>query len=159
MPASAHAPAASQPVVPSVVPFDMAEMSALADGISAPPAPAKEKPAPTPKASAQKAAESDDEEEQFSLKTRSMAEVLAEQGDYVGALDIYEELLKEAKTDNEKISLEDAIARLSADVSSVTPAAAGAPEKIAGPEKKGQDKGRLLDVLELLADRLESKAE
>ena len=34
----------------------------------------------------------DDSEERFSLRTRSMAEVLAEQGDIKGALDIYHEL-------------------------------------------------------------------
>lgn len=142
------------------VPFDMAEMSALAEGISKPAA----KPAAEARTASKTApaAEADDDEEQFSLKTRSMAEVLAEQGDYVGALDIYEELLAAAKSEEEKISLEDAIARLSAEVNAVAPAAPAAPEaKAAAPEKqgKGQGKGRLLDVLEMLADRLESKAE
>lgn len=108
-------------------------------------------------------ADADDEEEQFSLKTRSMAEVLASQGDYIGALDIYEELLKNAKSEEEKISLESAIARLSAEVS-VMPAAGISPAEAdndLAQDKpgKGQDKGRLLDVLELLAERLESKAE
>lgn len=155
----------SAPVQPAVA-FDLDEMSVLAVGINAKPAAdvgqsvadlddlfADDK-ADTP-------LDMEEEEEQFSLKTRSMAEVLAEQGDYVGALDIYEELLKAAKTEEEKISLEDAIARLSADVSATTPAAPSdsSEDKEPAPEKQGKGKGRLLDVLELLADRLESKAE
>lgn len=155
----------SAPVQPAVA-FDLDEMSALAVGINAKPAADVGQPVAdlddlfaddkvdTP-------LDTEEEEEQFSLKTRSMAEVLAEQGDYVGALDIYEELLKAAKTEEEKISLEDAIARLSADVSATTPAAPSdsSEDKEPAPEKQGKGKGRLLDVLELLADRLESKAE
>lgn len=152
--------APSQVRQPSVS-FDLAEMSALADGAASTSkavlAPEWKKAAPMPVVEA--AADADEEEEQFSLKTRSMAEVLAEQGDYVGALDIYEELLKQAKSAEERAGLEDAIARLSADVSAapvaVSVEAATAQEK----QNKGQDKGRLLDVLEMLADRLESKAE
>ncbi len=101
-------------------------------------------------------AESEDDDEQFSLKTRSMAEVLAGQGDYVGALDIYEELLRSAKTEDEKVSLEDAIARLSADIGM---AASAGPEAL--PEEKApsaQGPNRLVDVLELLAERLEAKS-
>ena len=105
----------------------------------------------------------EEEEEQFSLKTRSMAEVLAEQGDYLGALDIYEELLKDTKSEAEKTSLEEAIARLSADVSAEPlmgdARRAGYESIVPEKEQKGQDSGRLLDVLELLAERLESKAE
>ena len=150
----------------AAVSFDMAEMSALAEGFSAAPKTPEKPVAPAPSAEPKAAGtpDADEEEEPFSLKTRSMAEVLAEQGDYVGALDIYEELLKQARTEEEKISLEDAIARLSADVSAV-PASdngvASSGDKSPAQEKqgKGQDKGRLLDVLELLADRLESKAE
>lgn len=156
-PVQTPAPKAEQPVQeqPDVA-FDIAGMSALAQGLSEPAAP---KPDVAPVA--EPAIEPDEEEEQFSLKTRSMAEVLAAQGDYIGALDIYEELLKEAKSEEEKISLEDAIARLSADVSAVPASSDASPEKASVQEKqgKGQDKGRLLDVLEMLADRLESKAE
>lgn len=154
------------PGLPAVTPyaqadvsFDLAGMSALAEAApgpkSASPVPAPAEPAEVPES----AAEAYEEEEQFSLKTRSMAEVLAGQGDYVGALDIYEELLKQAKTEAEKSSLEDAIARLSADVSAV-PESGGAdlPGESEKPPR-GQDRGRLVDVLEMLAERLESKAE
>lgn len=42
----------------------------------------------------------------FSLRTRSMAEVLAEQGDYDGALDIYAELLNAASDASERADLQ-----------------------------------------------------
>lgn len=105
--------------------------------------------------SAESEQDNEDEDEPFTLKTRSMAEVLAEQGDYVGALDIYEELLKGADTEEERLSLEDAIAILTADIGSVT---AAQPVKKEEKQAAGQGTGRLVDVLEMLAERLEAKS-
>ncbi|MDR2503575.1 MAG: tetratricopeptide repeat-containing protein, partial [Deltaproteobacteria bacterium] len=78
--------------------------------------------------------ETEDEEyieEKFSLKTRSMAEVLAEQGDYAGALNIYEDLLREAGSGAEKAELEKAIARVNAE--------AGVADVAAPAEEKGEE--------------------
>ena len=106
--------------------------------------------------------EAEDEEyieEKFSLKTRSMAEVLAEQGDYAGALNIYEDLLREAGSETEKAELEKAIARVNAE--------AGVADSTASLERKEEEDNfsgqpvlaRVLDVLEKLVDRVEEKAE
>ncbi|MDR2051076.1 MAG: tetratricopeptide repeat-containing protein [Deltaproteobacteria bacterium] len=108
-------------------------------------------------------AESDleEEEEQFSLKTRSMAEVLAEQGDYVGALDIYEDLLRAAESEDEKLSLENAIARLSADAGAATSSAVSPPGKDDRKNSARSGANRLtsiMSVLEQLAERLEAKS-
>jgi tetratricopeptide (TPR) repeat protein len=103
----------------------------------------------------------EEEEERFSLKTRSMAEVLAEQGDYVGALDIYEDLLRAAESEDERLSLENAIARLSADAGAATSAASSPPAK---DDKGNSARGgvnrltSIMNVLEQLAERLEAKS-
>ncbi|MCL1890201.1 MAG: tetratricopeptide repeat-containing protein, partial [Desulfovibrionaceae bacterium] len=97
-----------------------------------------------------------EEDEQISLKTRSMAEVLAEQGDYAGALGIYEELLREAGSAKEKAGLEEAIARLKAEISAMSPAPPSVSEEnhLAGQPVLT----RVLDVLEKLVGRVEERA-
>lgn len=99
------------------------------------------------------ALEDDESEEAFSLRTRSMAEVLAEQGDIGGALDIYQELMQTADPE-ERASLEARAAELS------QRQGAGAGES--GGEGKSQTPGgestRLVSLLESLAQRLEARA-
>lgn len=98
--------------------------------------------------------EEDESEETFSLRTRSMAEVLAEQGDVAGALDIYKELIL-AAPEEEKASLEaraEELSRRMASGSSPQDSAYGDGEPAA------KDGNRLIGLLESLAERLEARA-
>ncbi len=99
---------------------------------------------------------SEEGEERFSLRTRSMAEVLAEQGDTKGALDIYHELAAAATAPEESADLRQRIATLNARLGS------------AQPEKPAQDgaapdaasgKNKLISMLEALAERVEARAQ
>lgn len=98
--------------------------------------------------------EEEEQEEGFSLRTRSMAEVLAEQGDIVGALEIYEELLQNADP-SENNSLEGRAEELRRRLG----APQGAEEKteVKAPAASGES-NRLVTLLESLAQRLESRA-
>ncbi|MDR1946057.1 MAG: tetratricopeptide repeat-containing protein [Desulfovibrio sp.] len=101
----------------------------------------------------------EDADEGFSLRTRSMAEVLAEQGDFSGALDIYRELLQSALP-GDRPSLE-------ARVEELTHCMAGAADQ-AGREEKGSafagESSKIvnlfesLSLVESLAERLEARA-
>lgn len=94
-------------------------------------------------------------EEGFSLRTRSMAEVLAEQGDLRGALDIYQELEAAAASEEERADLHQRIATLTARLSGQTvlePATDQPLEAVPGKEK-------LINVLEALAERVEARAQ
>ena len=114
-----------------------------------------EAPDAAPYAAGAEAEDQDEEEseEAFSLRTRSMAEVLAEQGDIAGALDIYKELIT-AATDEDKVSLEARATELSRRM------AVGAPtqEQPADDEATAKDGNRLIGLLESLAERLEARA-
>ena len=97
----------------------------------------------------------------YSLRTRSMAEVLAEQGDLYGAIDIYEELLAAGGPEDRPAlleRLESLKTRLG--VEGGTPAgriphasASSRPLPVQGKPQSG-----VLDLLEKLALRLETKA-
>lgn len=91
-------------------------------------------------------------EEQFTLRTRSMAEVLAEQGDIKGALDIYQELVASTSSDEEQADLNQRIATLRAHLSSAV-ADSVCQENIPA----GKDK--LINMLESLAARVEARAQ
>ena len=99
--------------------------------------------------------DADEGEERFSLRTRSMAEVLAEQGDIKGALDIYHELAAAAVHPEESADLRQRITTLTArlgnaqTVDSVQPAATA-------EHASGKDK--LISMLEALAERVEARA-
>jgi len=88
----------------------------------------------------------DEVEEPITLRTRSMAEVLAEQGDMAGALDIYNELLAAAGSDAAKKDLQARIDALSGNEVQVTGDDSQAPKE----EKK--------DWLAILAQRLEARS-
>ena len=98
--------------------------------------------------------EEEDAEEPFSLRTRSMADVLAEQGDIKGALEIYRELEPTADPE-EQSGFAERIAELEGRLQSSPPDAQGASEKHAAA---GADGTRLVDLLESLAKRLEARA-
>ena len=88
-----------------------------------------------------------------SLRTRSMAEVLAEQGDIRGALDIYCELEGEARSVEEEADLKQRITTLRALLARqrVQEAKNVAPVKI--------DKSRVINLIEALSERLEARAQ
>ncbi|WP_165076726.1 MULTISPECIES: tetratricopeptide repeat protein [unclassified Desulfovibrio] len=97
----------------------------------------------------------DDSEEHFSLRTRSMAEVLAEQGDIRGALDIYNELAAAATLPEECADLQHRIATLTARLGHQTEA----PQPAApAEEENGRSTDRLISMLEALAERVEARA-
>lgn len=95
----------------------------------------------------------DEAEEDFSLRTRSMAEVLAEQGDISGALDIYHELMQTADAE-EKASLEARAGELAMRQQS-GPSESGGTDERSIP---GGESTRLVSLLESLAQRLEARA-
>lgn len=98
----------------------------------------------------------EDGEEHFSLRTRSMAEVLAEQGDIRGALDIYNELAAAATLPEECSDLQHRIATLTARMGHQSDAAPAVPS----PEgENGRSTDRLISMLEALAERVEARAQ
>jgi len=117
-------------------------------------------------ADAEEGDEDEDEgnEETFSLRTRTMADLLAEQGDYEGALDIYRELLAMSPSGGARQELEDLVAemrRLAGDKAGQGNGGRGR-KGAAKPQKKGskglKGKTKLISALESLAQRLEAKA-
>ena len=96
-----------------------------------------------------------DEEEPFSLRTRTMATVLLEQGDLQGALDIYEELLAVAESPEKKQELQERISELSSRMKTGVYEPEHDEPKADEPL---QGKQKLLDALENLAKRLEVRA-
>ena len=104
-------------------------------------------------ASAEPDEEDEESEETFSLRTRSMAEVLAEQGDMSGALDIYQELIAAASPD-ERVSLEARADELARRMK------AGTPQEETKAEKSASlaEGNRLVALLDSLAQRLEARA-
>ena len=97
----------------------------------------------------------DETDEACTLHTRSMADVLTEQGDIEGALDIYEELLTRASSSEEEADLRLRIATLSRQID----------PKISVPKRETQPEGqafgsqnKLVSLLDKLAQRLETRA-
>ncbi len=101
------------------------------------------------------AVEEEGDEEQFSLRTRTMAAVLAEQGDYAGAKDIYEEILAATADPALRADLEGRIADLAGKIKA---GHAPLPPDTAD-EASDQSKNKLIQVLERLAGRLETRAD
>lgn len=88
----------------------------------------------------------DETDEPITLRTRSMADILAEQGDIAGALDIYAELLAAAHSDAVRKDLQARMDALSGNASQGAESDAQAPKE----EKK--------DWLAVLAQRLEARS-
>ena len=93
-------------------------------------------------------------QETFSIRTRSMAEVLAEQGDIQGALDIYQELAQAAAAGPEKDDLSQRIMTLQARLGGSVPV----PAMEEAPAKALTGKEQVLSVLTSLAKGLENRA-
>ncbi len=93
------------------------------------------------------------EEESFSLRTRSMAEVLAEQGDIKGALDIYHELAAAAVDPEENNDLHQRIATLTARLNNIQ------QNVVVTATESTHSKDKLICMLEALAERVEARAQ
>lgn len=91
-----------------------------------------------------------------SFRTRTMAELLASQGDFGAALGIYRELWGRALDEHEKDDLAGRIRTLEDGLATSQSAPAGQPEKGDDPFGK-HAKNRLMSTLEALAARLESR--
>ncbi|QCC85508.1 tetratricopeptide repeat protein [Desulfovibrio desulfuricans] len=99
--------------------------------------------------------DADETEERFSLRTRSMAEVLAEQGDIKGALDIYHELAASAVHPEESADLRQRITTLTARLGNAQTMDSVQP---AAPAEQASGKDKLISMLEALAERVEARA-
>ncbi len=94
-------------------------------------------------------------EEGFSLRTRSMAEVFAEQGLFSSALEIYQELLPGSSAEERPLliaRMENLAQRLG------TEPAPEAPKTEEKPQHTGVESTRLVSLLDSLAQRLEMRA-
>ncbi|XPV74900.1 MAG: tetratricopeptide repeat protein [Desulfovibrio sp.] len=92
-----------------------------------------------------------------SLRTRTMADILAAQNDFQGALDIYEELLVQAGDENERTQLKARIeiARTGLESLDIVPATrAEAPDVFSR-----HSRNRLIGTLETLASRFEARVQ
>lgn len=139
---------------PQAAPATLAEAeAAMVDGLDLPDMdlPAMEEPE-----AAQEDEALEEPEEPFSLRTRSMAEVLAEQGDIQGALDIYEELAAAATSGDE---LEDINRRVATLRGRLTIANASANFNAAEEANAAQNNKKLISMLEALAQRVEARAQ
>ncbi|WP_374290591.1 tetratricopeptide repeat protein [Desulfovibrio desulfuricans] len=111
--------------------------------------------APVTQAEAVVVEDPDETEERFSLRTRSMAEVLAEQGDIKGALDIYHELAASAVHPEESADLRQRITTLTARLGNAQTMDSVQP---AAPAEQASGKDKLISMLEALAERVEARA-
>lgn len=91
--------------------------------------------------------------EAASLRTKTMAELLAQQGDYQGAFDIYRELWLQTGPGPEKVELGERLEKMKAGLSEVQKAAAAKEDPFTLHAKN-----RLLSTLEVLAARFEARA-
>lgn len=89
--------------------------------------------------------------ELFTLRTRSMADVLVSQGDVQGALSIYRELLQKEKTESGRCEIQGCIDALQENK--------GCCEAIDAAHESCHGQEKLLQMLTLLADRLDSRAQ
>lgn len=107
-----------------------------------------------------------------SLRTRTMADLLAAQGDFDGAAEIYEDLLREVDDKRQRQMLIDTIARVRAEAAqkkgqiyagsdrNLERQPQGAvPEKLAASPERPQANEKLINLLEKLAQRLEGRAQ
>ena len=91
-----------------------------------------------------------------SLRTRSMAEIFAEQGDYTAALNIYNELISESESDTEKDELQEKIEQVKELMNN--PVEFGTNNASKGVKVISPGKEKVISVLESLGDRLNKRA-
>ena len=133
-----------EPALPVADPHETAALVAMRE--EAPLAPAMD---------AQGDEEPDEPEEAFSLRTRSMADILADQGDLAGALDIYQELIAADTTGD----LPELHARVEELMSQLASPQGGGTGKLEEKETVPTgENNRLVSLLESLAQRLEARA-
>lgn len=106
--------------------------------------------------------------DEATVRTRTMARLLSEQGDYQGALDIYEELAAEASgekkqelqalADEMREKLENSIAAKSSVLEEVEDYDEEGEQSDEAPAAPLPGKEKLLSTLEALAERLEARA-
>lgn len=104
-------------------------------------------------------------DEPVTLRTRSMADVLAEQGDIAGALEIYQELEAAAPTPEEAAVLRERVMALASRIGTPSETTDPGERRGAGPDMTGEEapaeaasQSKMLHLLETLADRLEARA-
>jgi hypothetical protein len=151
----AREPARHAPAAVPAAPVE-ASMPSLAERAAMTPPPAPQ-PACPPAEDGPDAPYEGPTPEPSSFRTRTMAELLASQGDFAGALGIYRELWGRTLDDQERTEL-------SARIKSLEEGLAAAPEPEAAPKPPVEEdpfgkhaKNRLMSTLEALAARLESR--
>lgn len=92
------------------------------------------------------------------IRTRTMADLLATQGDFPGAVDIYRELQDQAATGQERAEIAARLAELHARMESEEPPAAPREASAGAGEGGFPSKNKLIKTLERLAARLEARA-
>jgi tetratricopeptide (TPR) repeat protein len=107
-----------------------------------------------PSPAAKRAEDMDETEEPFTLRTKSMADVLAGQSDIDGALEIYHELALRAESPAERQEIHARILQLSSLPEQADDAPSAPPPAVAPPPGKQ----RMQHLLESLAERLEARA-
>jgi len=167
----AHASGAAAGAFPSAVPvMTPVEERAAADPASAVPEVAElaaslQQPASGAESMAGTSALPEEEEdvEEPTVRTRSMADVLAEQGDVQSALDIYHEILERTPPGPEADVLRQRIASLSGVEASVPVADAEvSPMESAEPaasDEQSAEPNKMRSMLESLAQRLDARAQ
>ncbi|MGE4552333.1 MAG: tetratricopeptide repeat protein [Desulfovibrionaceae bacterium] len=155
-PAAEPAAAESAPEPPAPAAAESAP-EAAAPAVAPEPAPAPEAAEPPALAPAPVDAGKDDDADAPvapppGIRTRTMADLLATQGDSRAALDIYRELWNKARSDEEKAALAQRIEALEAGLAA--PAQPAAPPE--DPFSK-HAKNRLISTLEALASRFEAR--
>ncbi|MDR2695800.1 MAG: hypothetical protein LBC79_05415 [Deltaproteobacteria bacterium] len=108
-----------------------------------------------PYSAAKPAEDMDDTEEPFTLRTKSMADVLAGQSDIDGALEIYRELASRAESSEERQEIHTRIMQLSASQAQAGDEPSAPPPQHVTPPPGKQ---RMQHLLESLAERLEARA-
>ena len=145
-----HSPAADQPEqVSGLAPLAARVQAALGDDL---PLKAESLPAPA----VQPLLAHEETDEPWTLHTRSMAEVLTEQGDIQGALDIYEELLDQTASDEEEADLRHRINSLN---KQLDPRRSLAKREAQPENPAGGGQNKLVSLLDKLAQRLETRAQ
>jgi tetratricopeptide (TPR) repeat protein len=91
------------------------------------------------------------------IRTGTMAQLLAAQGDVRGALDIYEELAARLPAGPEREALKARMAELSATVAPGATRASAPAEAPVAAARKTSGKARLMGLLDTLAGRLEAR--
>jgi tetratricopeptide (TPR) repeat protein len=158
LPADAATRPAGRPVIPPATAATADTTDAAATPVRKPvipstPAVTTDAPVKPPVPAAKRAEDLDDTEEPFTLRTKSMADVLAGQSDIDGALEIYRELALSAESPEERQEINERIAELSSPQVQADDAPSPPPGVAPPPGKQ-----RMQHLLESLAERLEERA-